>query len=120
MEKFHLYSRSQPEDKLEIVSALQAKKQVVAMLGDGVNDAPSLKKADVGFAMGITGSQVSKQVANVVLADDNFKTLYSAIKTGRNIVANIKQLFVFLLVANFSMLLSVVFATLIFKEQIFF
>lgn len=119
VEKFHLYSRSQPEDKLEIVSALQAKKQVVAMLGDGVNDAPSLKKADVGFAMGITGSQVSKQVANVVLADDNFKTLYSAIKTGRNIVANIKQLFVFLLVANFSMLLSVVFATLIFKEQIF-
>ncbi len=119
VEKFHLYSRVQPEDKLEIVGALQSKKHVVAMLGDGVNDAPSLKKADVGFAMGITGSQVSKQVANVVLADDNFKTLYQAIKIGRNIVANIKKLFVFLLVANFSMLLSVIFATLLFKEQIF-
>ncbi|MDO6830100.1 cation-translocating P-type ATPase [Mesomycoplasma ovipneumoniae] len=119
VEKFHLYSRVQPEDKLEIVGALQTKKHVVAMLGDGVNDAPSLKKADVGFAMGITGSQVSKQVANVVLADDNFKTLYQAIKIGRNIVANIKKLFVFLLVANFSMLLSVIFATLLFKEQIF-
>ncbi|MXR12376.1 cation-translocating P-type ATPase [Mycoplasma flocculare] len=119
IEKFHLYTRSQPEDKLEIVNALQAKKHVVAMLGDGVNDAPSLKKADVGFAMGITGSQVSKQVANVVLVDDNFQSLYSAIKTGRNIVTNIKQLFVFLLAANFSMLFSVIFATLIFKEQIF-
>lgn len=119
VEKFHLYSRSQPEDKLEIISALQAKKQVVAMLGDGVNDAPSLKKADVGFAMGITGSQVSKQVANVILADDNFKTLYLAIKTGRNIIRNIKQIFAFLLIANFTMLLSVIFATLIFREQIF-
>ncbi|MBG0731094.1 cation-translocating P-type ATPase [Mycoplasma sp. 'Moose RK'] len=119
VEKFHLYSRSQPEDKLEIVNALQQKKQVVAMLGDGVNDAPSLKKANVGFAMGITGSQVSKQVANVVLADDNFSSLFLAIQTGRNIVANIRQLVAFLLIANFSMLLSVLFATLFFQIQIF-
>ncbi|WP_434336756.1 cation-translocating P-type ATPase [Mesomycoplasma conjunctivae] len=119
IENYKVYARVLPADKLEIVDALQNKNHTVAMLGDGVNDAPSLKKANVGFAMGITGTQVSKQVANVVLADDNFSTLYKAIKQGRSVIYNIKQLLIYLLIANFTMLLTVFIGSLIFKEKIF-
>ncbi|QJB71343.1 cation-translocating P-type ATPase [Mycoplasma sp. 1654_15] len=119
IENYRVYSRTTPEDKIKIVSAWQDKKHIVAMLGDGVNDAPALKKSNVGFAMGITGSDVTKQVSNVVLADDNFTTTYTAIKNGRNVINNIKILLIYLLIANLCALLISFFGLFIFKENIF-
>ncbi|AEX14103.1 cation-translocating P-type ATPase [Mesomycoplasma hyorhinis] len=119
VENYLVYSRTTPEDKIKIVSALQDKKHIVAMLGDGVNDAPALKKSNVGFAMGITGTDVTKQVSNVILADDNFATTYKAIKNGRNVINNIKILFIYLLIANLCALLISFFGLFIFKNNVF-
>ncbi len=109
--KVSVYARVSPEHKIRIVSAWQALGHVVAMTGDGVNDAPALKRADIGIAMGITGTEVAKDAANMVLTDDNFATIIKAINNGRSIYGNIKNAVRFLLSGNTAGILAVVYTS---------
>lgn len=113
IEKYSVYARVQPEHKVRIVNGWKAKGMITAMTGDGVNDAPSIKSADIGIGMGITGTDVTKNVADMVLADDNFATIVSAVEEGRRIYANIRKAIQFLLASNLAEVLSIFFATLI-------
>ena len=112
VEGISVYARVSPEHKIRIVRAWQEKGNIVSMTGDGVNDAPALKQADVGVAMGITGSEVSKDAAAMILTDDNFATIVKAVENGRNLYRNIKFAIQFLLSGNFGAILAVLVASI--------
>ncbi len=113
IEDYGVYARVQPEHKTRIVEAWKSRGMIVAMTGDGVNDAPSIKRANIGVGMGITGTDVTKNVADMVLADDNFATIISACEEGRRIYDNIRKVIQFLLSANLAEVFSVFIATLV-------
>ena len=112
IEKISVYARVSPENKIRIVDAWQRKGAVTAMTGDGVNDAPALRKADIGVAMGITGTEVSKDAASMILTDDNFATIIKAVANGRNVYRNIKNAVKFLLSGNMAGIMAVLYTSL--------
>lgn len=111
--RISVYARVSPENKIRIVEAWQRKGNIVSMTGDGVNDAPALKKADIGVAMGITGTEVSKDAAAMILSDDNFATIIKAVSNGRNVFRNIKNAILFLLSGNTAGILSVLYTSIV-------
>jgi Ca2+-transporting ATPase len=113
IERYGVYARVQPEHKVRIVEAWKKKDKIVAMTGDGVNDAPSIKRADIGIGMGITGTDVTKNVADMVLADDNFATIIKAVEEGRKIYDNIRKAIQFLLSSNLAEVICVFVATMV-------
>ena len=113
IERISVYARVSPENKIRIVEAWQRKGRIVAMTGDGVNDAPALKRADIGVAMGITGTAVSKDAAAMILADDNFATIMKAVLNGRNVYRNIRNAILFLLSGNMAAILSVLYTSIL-------
>ena len=112
LEKICVYARVSPEHKIRIVKAWQKKGRIVSMTGDGVNDAPALKCADIGVAMGITGTEVAKDAADMILLDDNFATIIQAVVNGRNVYRNIKNAILFLLSGNMAAILAVLYTSL--------
>ncbi len=112
IDKISVYARVSPENKIRIVDGWQRRGNIVSMTGDGVNDAPSLKKADIGVAMGITGTEVSKDAAAMILADDNFATIIKAVANGRNVYRNIKNAVMYLLSGNTAAILAVLYTSL--------
>lgn len=118
IEKYKVYARVSPMNKLSIVNAWKKKGKVVAMTGDGVNDAPAIKASDIGIGMGITGTEVSKSVADIILVDDSFSTIVSAVKEGRRIFDNIRNVITYLLIGNITEIITV-FIGLIFGYTIF-
>ena len=118
--RISVYARVAPEHKIRIVTAWQRRGQIVAMTGDGVNDAPALKQSDIGVAMGITGTEVSKDAAGMILTDDNFSTIVKAVVTGRNVYRNIKNSINYLLSGNFAAVLCVLITTLLTLPTPFF
>ena len=112
IEKVAVYARVSPENKIRIVNAWQRKNHIVSMTGDGVNDAPALKKADVGVAMGITGTEVSKDAASMILTDDNFATIIKAVANGRTVYENIRNAIGYLLSVHLSAIITVLFASI--------
>lgn len=115
---YSVYARVSPSNKVDIVNAWKENEKIVAMTGDGVNDAPALKKADIGVGMGITGTEVSKNVSDIILADDSFSTIITAVKEGRRIYDNIRNVLVYLLTGNIAEIL-IVFIGMIFGLEIF-
>ncbi len=113
LERISVYARVSPENKIRIVEAWQRKGKIVSMTGDGVNDAPALKKADIGVAMGITGTEVSKDAASMILTDDNFATIIKAVANGRTIFENIKNAVLYLLSGNLSAIIAVLYTSLL-------
>jgi P-type Ca2+ transporter type 2C len=113
IEHISVYARVSPENKIRIVDAWQKKGKIVSMTGDGVNDAPALKKADIGVAMGITGTEVSKDAASMILADDNFATIIKAVSNGRTVYRNIRNAILFLLSGNLSAIITVLYTSLL-------
>ena len=116
---YSIFARVSPEHKLKIVKALKRNKKIVAMTGDGVNDAPSVKNADIGVCMGITGTDVTKEVANIIISDDNYQTIVSSIRQGRTIYQNIEKTILFLLSTNIVEVLGIFITSLLMHDSVF-